>query len=119
MKGRLERQLCAALDARLSGKPARVPEAGFIIWNTFQQLCARRTGYDGGMNPLQPSEVEAYCRLMRLPFEPHHVSILFALDDVWLTCLRDQQRLGADGVKRMHHHQSGALTPALFDVFMG
>lgn len=113
---RLKKQLCAALGRAMAGKPARPPEAGLLIWNTFMRLSARRTAFYGGVNPIQPSEVEAYCRLTRQPLEPHHVEMIFAMDNLWLERALSKETEAPEGVKTLPQRSSHGITPALFDA---
>lgn len=116
---RLKKQLCEALREQLSGKLAKPPEAGLLLWNLFAELSGRRTYFQGGANPIQPSEIEAYCRLMRQPLEPHHVEILFALDAVWMEAVMSRSNEAPDGVKTLPQRSSHGITPALFDAAFG
>ncbi|MBJ2152026.1 hypothetical protein [Paracoccus sp. IB05] len=77
---RLSRLHCNAVTDALQGEKVRPPQAGLILWNTFQRLSLTRTYHPAGPNALQPSEVEAYCRMMRLALEPRHISILMETD---------------------------------------
>ena len=80
---RTERVLADVLRAHLSGQPKPVPEWAGIYWRWFSDLCRTRTaGFRA--NPISYAEIEAYARLYRWPMEPRHVSIILALDAVWL-----------------------------------
>ncbi|ABN75407.1 phage tail assembly chaperone [Cereibacter sphaeroides] len=113
---RLERQLCAALAEVAAGRNPPVPEAGRVLWQAFWQLSRRRTYHAAGPNPLSWTEIEAWTRLMRTPFEPHHVRILAALDDAFLDHL-DASRGGSSPA--MHERSGHPLTPELMDALFG
>ncbi|MDQ7775532.1 MAG: hypothetical protein Q4615_06285 [Paracoccus aminovorans] len=114
----LSRHLCAAVTSTLRGEKIRPPEAGLLLWNAFQGLSATRTYHPAGPNPIQPSEIAAWCRLHRLPLAPHHVDILLAMDQAWL----DHAYAAAKtppGVKVMAPVSATPLTAALLDVVLG
>lgn len=114
----LERQLCAAVRANLGGG-ARVPppEAGLLLWNVFQRLSARRSYHMAGPNPISFAEVEAYCRLMRQPLEPRHVSIIMAMDQAWLDHAHSKTAV-PEGVKTLPPVSTRPLSAALLDVVL-
>lgn len=113
---RLKQQLCAAVRASLSGKPARHPEAGRELWNAFQRLSATRTYHPAGPNPIQPSEILAWCDLMRLPLAPHHVDIIMAMDRAFLDHVTSR---APAGVKAMAPVSETPLTAGLLDAILG
>jgi hypothetical protein len=113
---RLERQLCQAVREGLTGGKARPPIAGMLLWNAFQRLSAARTYHAAGPNPIAHVEVEALCRLMRLPLEPRHVAILVAMDRAWIeAAVADRPQPGAKTLPRV----TGEASPALVDAVMG
>jgi hypothetical protein len=113
---RLERQLCAAVRDALAGGKARPPIAGLLLWNTFQRLSAGRTYHAAGPNPIALAEIEALCRLIRLPLEPRHVAILVAMDRAWIeTALASRAQPGAKTLPRI----TGEANPAVLDAAMG
>lgn len=114
---RLSRQLCAAVTAALSGARVRPPEAGRPLWNAFQRLNATRTYHMAGPNPISFAEVEAFARLMRLPLEPWHVTILMDMDAAWLAGA--QRAKVPEGVKTLPPVSQQPLSAALLDVVMG
>lgn len=115
----LERQLCAAVRASLEGaEGARPPEAGTLLWNAFQRLSARRSYHMAGPNPISFSEVEAYCRLMRLPLEPRHVSVIMAMDQAWLDHAHSRAK-PPEGLKASPHISQRQISAALFDAMTG
>ena len=115
---RLEAQLCAALRGALAGKKSRLPEAGLPLWNAFQGLSATRTYHPGGPNPIQPSEIIAWCHLHRMPFAPHHVDILLAMDQAWLDQAYAKAR-APEGVKALPPVSAHPISAALLDAVMG
>ena len=115
---RLSRQLCAAVTAALSGARVRPPEAGRPLWNAFQRLNATRTYHMAGPNPISFAEIEAFARLMRLPLEPWHVTILMDMDAAWLTQATARAKV-PEGVKALPPISKQPLNAALLDVVMG
>ncbi|NPD14461.1 hypothetical protein HOY34_04510 [Xinfangfangia sp. D13-10-4-6] len=116
---RLSRQLSAAVTAALKGENVRPPEAGRLLWNTFQRLSLTRTYHPAGPNALQPSEVEAYCRMMRLALEPRHISILMEMDRAWLDQAYAKNQRAPEGMKTLPQRSSQPLTAALADLVLG
>lgn len=98
---RLTRQLVEALRAR----PPIIPEAGRLVWRAFVALSRSRSYGAVGPNPISYLEIEAWCRLMRMPLEPHHVEMICALDQAWLR---------ADALPK----PKGNLTAAAFDAVL-
>lgn len=82
---RLQTQLISALRRNLVGGKPVVPEAGVMIWNLFMEISRSRTYHAAGPHPISHGEIEAYGRLHRWPLRPHHVEMIRALDDAWLT----------------------------------
>ncbi len=115
---RLSRLLCAAVRANLAGRKILPPEGSLPLWNAFQQLSRTRTCHAAGPNPIQPSEIDAYCRLMRLPLEPRHVSILLAMDAAWLDHAYTRTK-APEGVKTLPPVSKAPLSAALLDAVMG
>ncbi|GGG62755.1 hypothetical protein GCM10011415_06390 [Salipiger pallidus] len=71
-----------------------------------------------GPNPISFPEIEAYCRLMRLPLEPHHVEAIRAMDAMWIDRAYAKSAVPA-GTKTLPQRSEHALTPAMFDLSMG
>ncbi|WP_323716958.1 phage tail assembly chaperone [Paracoccus aminovorans] len=118
MTEHLKKRLCASVVATLRDEKDRPPEADLLLWNAFQRLSATRTYHPAGPNPIQPSEIAAWCQLHRLPLAPHHVDILLAMDQAWL----DHAYAAAKtppGVKLMAPVSTTPLTAALLDVVLG
>ena len=116
---KLSRQLCAAVVAAMGGQKVLPPEAGRVLWNAFQRLSGSRTYNPAGPNPIQPSEIEAFCRITRLPLEPHHVAILMDMDGAWLEKAYARQKPAPEGVKTLPPISAQPLSAALLDVVMG
>lgn len=113
----MRRQLLAALRDQLDGGKKRPPEAGVFLWNAFNQLSRARTWHAHGPNPITFPEIEAFCRLTRLPLEPRHVAILREMDQAWLTSTLAQ--VGKPQGQTIGPVSKHALTPALLDLMFG
>ena len=115
---KLRKQLCAAVVASLAGGKIIPPEAGRDLWNAFQRLSRTRTYHAAGPNPIQPSEIRAWCELMRQPLEPRHVEIILAMDEAWLT--RAYARAAApDGARTLPPVSKHPISAALLDAVLG
>lgn len=107
---RQEEQLRAALEVHLQGQRVRAPEGSSIIWNAFMALSRARSSGPHGPNPISFVEIEAWCRLMRVPLEPHHVQAIAAMDQAWLQhCYK----------RRAGEHPKSDLSAAAFDAVIG
>lgn len=85
MSERLTALLVRALETHLeTRRPIRLPDGTQIIWNAFLDLGQARSRNQGLPNPIGYAEIDAYCRLMRIPLEPHHIRAITALDAAWL-----------------------------------
>lgn len=118
MKRKLSKQLTNAVTARLRGQKIQLPEAGLLLWSTFQSLSGTRTYNLGGPNPIQPSEIAAWCQLHRLPLAPHHVDILLAMDQVWLDHAYAKART-PESVKRLPLISAHPISAVLLDAVLG
>lgn len=115
---KLREQLCSAVATSMSGGRANPPEAGRALWNAFQRLSATRTYHAGGANPIQPTEIRAWCDLMCMPLEARHTEILMAMDEVWLD--RAYAKVKApDGVKVLPPISKHSLSAGLLDAMVG
>ncbi|WP_323009838.1 hypothetical protein [Paracoccus sp. (in: a-proteobacteria)] len=114
---RLSRQLCGAVTAALSGERVRPPEAGRPLWNAFQRLNATRSYHMAGPNPISFAEIDAFARLMRLPLEPWHITILMDMDAAWLAGA--QKAKVPEGVKTLPPVSKHGISAALFDLVTG
>ena len=115
---RLSRQLCQSVRVSLAGGSAPPPEAGLPLWNAFQGLTATRTYHAAGPNPIQPSEILAWCQLHRLPLGPQHVEILLAMDQAWLDHAYAAVK-APQGVKVLPPISKTPLTAGLLDALLG
>lgn len=115
---RLKKHLCAAVTAALRGEKGSPPEAGLLLWNAFQGLTATRTYHPAGPNPIQPSEIAAWCHLHRLPLAPRHVEILLAMDQAWLDHAYAAVKR-PEGVKALPPVSKTPLTAGLLDAMLG
>lgn len=118
MTEHLKKHLCTAVTAALRGEKGSPPEAGLLLWNAFQGLTATRTYHPAGPNPIQPSEIAAWCQLHRLPLAPHHVDILLAMDQAWLDHAYAKAR-ASEGVKALPPVSAHPISAALLDAVMG
>lgn len=66
-----------------------LPRGFSHVWNTFVRLHAARTGSGFGANPITYVEIDAYCRLSRLPLDPWEIEVIRALDDAYLAEAKD------------------------------
>lgn len=115
---RLKSQLCTAVAAALRGEKGGLPEAGLPLWNAFQGLTATRTYHAAGPNPIQPSEILAWCQLHRLPLGPQHVEILLAMDQAWLDHAYAAAK-APQGVQVLPPLSKTPLTAGLLDAMLG
>ena len=115
---RLEKALCAALEALLAGKKARLPDVGGEIIDAFLALSRARSYHAHGPNPITWDALAAYSSIMHLPIPPHHAQIIMALDDVWM---RDASRrmAGQAAAPAAPMVSSTPLSAALFDAVLG
>lgn len=102
----LSDQMVTALQAHMASGNPRIPEAGRVLWQAFVALSRSRSYGGMGPNPISFGEMEAWCRLMRMPLEPHHVEIICALDQAWLRSEPPPK-------------PRGGLTPGAFDAVVG
>lgn len=109
---KLSKHLCQAVQDSLAGKPVKALDGSAPIWNAFRSLSATRTYSMGGADPLQPMQIEAYCRMMGLPLRPHHIQTILDMDQVWLGHARTDP-------KDKRQVSSQPLTGNLFDAMFG
>lgn len=114
---RLQKQLCAALEARMKGRKVQVPEAGGQLLDAFAALSRARSYGPFGPNPINYTEITAWCNLMRVPLAPHHVRIIAALDEVWLAQVA--KREAPEGVKKLPPISEQPLSLGVFDAVFG
>lgn len=117
---RLERQLCETVRKQCRGQRCPVPEAGRDLAQAFGQMASARAWHANGPNPIGFHEIEAWCRLMRVPLKPEHVAIIRAMDNVWIEEFYKKRDQGAgEGMKTLPPISQQPLTAALFDAMMG
>ena len=100
-----------------------LPADGALLWRAFFDLDSARSYHANGPNPIPFTEIRAYCDLMNLPLEPHHVAVIREMDGV---VLEHYQRKLAEAVEANRNGGTPApkvssqpLTPALFDALLG
>lgn len=115
----LTEMLCDALRANLRGEHAqRPPDFAVSLWNAFMALSGQRSYNAAGPNPIRFSEILAYCRLMGLPLEPHHLEALLVMDSAWLDHAYTRAK-APPGVKVLAPVSKQPISAALLDVVMG
>lgn len=67
-----------------AGGRLAVPIGWEPLWRAFLDLHETRAEGFGGPAPITFAEIDAYARLMRQPFEPHHVAGIRAIDRAWM-----------------------------------
>lgn len=75
--------------ARATGKPVQqeaptLPPELRPLWWTFVALHRARSSNGMGINPIQFTEIEAWCRLNRVALEPWEIDVIGLLDDAYL-----------------------------------
>ncbi|KEP68520.1 hypothetical protein DL1_11375 [Thioclava dalianensis] len=113
---RLQAHLCKALGAILRGQRATIPEAGQHLLSAFLDLSRARRHHAGGPEAISYPEIEAYCRMMRVPLEPHHVAIIVAMDSVWMEWAMSRSRTPTEGTKTLPPLSKQGITAELFDA---
>lgn len=117
---RLKARLCAALRGHLAGGRPEIEVAGRMLWQAFLSLSRTRRYHAAGPEAIAYAEIEAWCRVMRVPLAPAHVEIITALDEVWLDhAYRNRPGGEKDGVKTLPPISKHALNAAIFDATMG
>lgn len=88
---RLEKQLVTALEDQIKhNREPNVPEAGILYWQMFCELSANRSFGATGPNPIQFTELQAWCQLRRWPLQQHHIDIILALDAAFIECIHSK-----------------------------
>jgi hypothetical protein len=116
---RLEKVLCATLEAMLQGKKARKPDAGGDILDAFMHLSRARSYHQHGPNPITWEALAAYVHVIRRPIPPHHAEIIMALDDVWMRNAGNRVAGQASGTPAAPMVSSTPLSAGLFDALTG
>lgn len=87
-------QTSGVAEAATPDLPTVEPEL-FYLWDAWRELnCARQSG---GMasNPVSYLEIEAYCRIVGVQFEPWEARAIRAVDDTFLAVMASKDT--ADG----------------------
>ena len=113
---RLQKALCATLEAVLEGKKPRLPDAGSEILDAFMALSRARTYHAHGPNPITWEAMAAWSQMMHRPLPPHHAEIVMALDDTWM---QNAARKMAGGAATIPVVSSTPLSAGLFDALTG
>lgn len=116
---RMQKNLCATLNAILTGSRSAIPEGGQPLLAMFFQLSEARSWHGNGPNPLSFSEIEAWMRLTGTPLRPHHVETIRALDATWMLSFYRRTGKAPEGTKTLPPMSAHPLTAALFDVAAG
>ncbi|AJE47192.1 phage tail assembly chaperone [Celeribacter indicus] len=107
---RLRKHLCNALEAALYRRSFTIPAGGEPIWEAFLRLSRARRHHAAGPEAISHQEILAYCRCCRIPFAPHHIEAIEAMDEVWLEWTRKPKDQKTETLP---------LTAALFDFSFG
>ncbi|QBX35087.1 hypothetical protein E4191_10515 [Paracoccus liaowanqingii] len=116
---RLQRVLCASLEALLAGEKPRMPDAGGDILDAFLHLSRARSYHQFGPNPITWEAMAAYVQLSRRPIPPHHAEIIMALDDVWMRDAGKRMAGQTSGAPAVPMVSSTPLSARLFDALTG
>lgn len=96
-----------------------IPAGGELLWRWFCDLNGTRTYGMAGPNPIVHAEIGAYARLSGWPIEHRHVSILRAMDTVWLENAYAKKDQAPEGTKTLPPRSKGKLTAGMFDAMFG
>lgn len=108
-----------AIRQLFGGRAAQLPEGLRLVWTIFSDLHETRGSTGFGPAPITYAEIEAYVRLMRWPLEPHHVSLILAMDRAWIDHVSAQAPGGSAPSSGSSTGPRPVLTPALFDAVFG
>lgn len=75
--------MARATGRKVKEAPKLPPELRPVWW-TFLALHRARSAGGFGVNPIQFTEIEAWCRLNRVALEPWEVDVIGMLDDAYL-----------------------------------
>jgi len=108
-------------DADDEGDPYPPPGFGYLLrW--FWSLSETRTRWEYGINPIQPTEIAAWCALCGEELEPWEVSMLLMMDKAYRSAVADAF------ARHLERNEGGTpgdapggreLTPELFDAVFG
>lgn len=105
-----------ALRLHLQGRePSRIPAGADFYWRAFAELSAARSVGQTGPAPLSFQDIEAWARLHRWPLQPHHVTLITAMDRIFLEQARRRLARG-EGVDP---EAAAPVNPGLFDAVFG
>ncbi|MEZ2220767.1 hypothetical protein [Rhizobium sp. RCC_161_2] len=81
------------------GKKPRIPVAGQHVWYWFKKMDVTREGTGYGINPLQPTQIEAWTRQRGIKLTPWQLDAIEALDMLRLQLFfeKSEQDEGAVG----------------------
>lgn len=116
---RLERQLCEVVRLQCRGRRSRIPEAGRDLVEAFGRLAEARSWHANGPNPISFAEIESWCRLMRVPLQPVHITILRAMDAVWIEEFYKKREAAPEGQKTLPPMSQHPINAALLDAMLG
>ena len=89
---RLEKQLVAALEDQIKhNREPNVPEAGILYWQIFCELSANRSFAPAGPNPIQFTELQAWCQVRRWPLEQAHIDLILSMDAAFIKSVYSRQ----------------------------
>lgn len=109
----------AALRGAMNGEAPLVSGPDRVWLDVFSRLSVARSHHGYGPNPISFSDIEAFCRLMRIPMQPHHVQLMLDLDAAWLECAyakQQQAQAMPSGAKTAPIISKHGLTAQLFDL---
>lgn len=114
-----EENIRAAFKALLESRPTRLPEGSGPVVDAFLALNRARSYGPHGPDPISWQALDAYCRVMRVPLEPHHARAVMSVDEVWMEHMLRQMKAPPEGVKTLPPISAQPLTAQLLDVVMG
>lgn len=124
---RIAQLLIDALLAQIEGRKVAPPEAGLLIWRAFLDLTRTRSWQKHGPDPITQQEIEAWCRLNRLPLTARHIAVIRQMDDAYVSDARGKliaRTAGAtdsapQGVPLLPRLSKHPLTTELLDAMLG
>ena len=116
---KLQKILCATLEASLQGKKHRMPDVGGDILDAFLALSRARSYHQHGPNPITWEALAAWSQMMRRPLPTHHAEIIMALDEVWMRDAARRMGNAASGAPAQPMVSETPLSAGLFDAITG
>ncbi|WP_426235873.1 phage tail assembly chaperone [Pararhizobium sp. DWP1-1-3] len=95
------------------GKKPRIPIAGQHVWHWFKKMDVTREGTGYGINPLQPTQIEAWTRQRGIKLTPWQLDAIEALDVLRLQLFFEKSSGDKDTEVVISDRP---LSPALFDA---